>query len=898
MSNFKDFVQDRLKPAIFDNADRVFSEMGFQRDYKGGWASRKKLDGSETSRRDKSVITRRCPYSVLEQGGDAVEVIDLYEQLHRCSFMDAVREIAAIVGLQVPEAQPQDSESYKRYRRKQEALERIAQQMRSDLRSEEGKETLSYLTDERGYRLEEERNGQNFIDFAEFGHVSAATADALRELCTEKEEESCYFPYGLGTTYTLAMPYRSNGDIKGFVFRSIYPDTDSRRLKRNGETFKKYTDAFISRAASKKYHLFGLTGLQLTGYKEKDKTKEQRSRIDENLTIVEGEIDALRALYYDIPNVVAASGGMLYAEALQEAKRKGVKYITLLFDREETDEKQKVTYAKIEKAIKIAQEAGLTTFVAELPTIETGRDESGKRTYQKQDTDSYLTEHTADELRELIERAETAYHFLFVEICRAGERRTKDEGETTDKCISEMRRGIKDLLQTIPASQESEKQRIVAETPARTAGFINAEALRKEADYEKQIADAARQREESVSALAEAFARAKAGRTDEALTYIADRLPDLRAISKEAEFSKLLRLPTANEIRRSYKERPAGVPTPYAFETKQGDKEQLILPTGALTFICAPTSHGKSRFLENLALYLAQDEREGAVLYFSFEEDTTAVSQQLLNIYANMELSNKNLRTIGTYYREGTEQYFKGGVSVGDFQTKEEEYLSLLESGKLRIYYEDYDSADLIDAIRYTAKNIKVKAVFIDYVQLLHKRGAGFQRKEELQQICREFMAMAVEERLPVVMAAQLNREAYSPLDMAVQNIAEASDIEHSANIVIMLWNSIVKPLQKNTYYRKNSEDTLTDEASSLEGRGFKIGQEGKLYAVVAKNRSGARNIDAVLTFNGNTGVIEPNYAASTETQQETQQEAQQELPFTQRQEPEKKGNWSKPKYK
>ena len=181
----------------------------------------------------------------------------------------------------------------------------------------------------------------------------------------------------------------------------------------------------------------------------------------------------------------------------------------------------------------------------------------------------------------------------------------------------------------------------------------------------------------------------------------------------------------------------------------------------------------------------------------------------------------------------------------------------LITSGRLRIFYEDYDSGQLIDAIRYMSRNIRVKAVFIDYIQLIHKFGTRLQRKDELKEICKDFMRLSVETGLPIVMAAQLNREAYSPIDMAVQNIAEASDIEHSANIVLLLWNSKVNPLQKSSYYTSTKGGrTLTDEAQRLEDRGFNVGKEGKLYVTIAKYRGGERNIDAILDFNGNTGRI------------------------------------------
>jgi replicative DNA helicase len=129
-------------------------------------------------------------------------------------------------------------------------------------------------------------------------------------------------------------------------------------------------------------------------------------------------------------------------------------------------------------------------------------------------------------------------------------------------------------------------------------------------------------------------------------------------------------------------------------------------------------------------------------------------------------------------------------------------------------------------------------------------------------------MELSITLQIPVVLASQLNREAYSPTEMAVQNIAEASDIEHSANIVLLLWNSAVKPTPKSTNYYKNRDGELTKEAENIEKRGFKIGEAGTMYAILAKNRSGERGIDAVLQFNGNTGKI--SYTATEQDEEDT----------------------------
>jgi len=253
---------------------------------------------------------------------------------------------------------------------------------------------------------------------------------------------------------------------------------------------------------------------------------------------------------------------------------------------------------------------------------------------------------------------------------------------------------------------------------------------------------------------------------------------------------------------------------------------------------------------------MAKDADDETVLYYSYEEDARSVKMQLLNVFANMHLSRNNINTIKTYYKTGSNAFFTGGTFEA-FKEKEREFFALLKSGRLRVFHRNLDGTELTEHIRYFNRNMRVKAVFIDYVQLIHKKGSRLQRKDEIKEICEELMEVAVETGLPIVLAAQLNRSTKSPLEMTVQNIAEASDIEQSANVVMLIWNSVVKPLPESTaYYTGKEPKRLTDEAKRLEGMGFHIGQPGKIYAILSKNRGGERNIDTVLDFDGNTGVI------------------------------------------
>lgn len=311
----------------------------------------------------------------------------------------------------------------------------------------------------------------------------------------------------------------------------------------------------------------------------------------------------------------------------------------------------------------------------------------------------------------------------------------------------------------------------------------------------------------------------------------------------------------------------------------QGEKEEKVqfeIPRGALTFIGGATSHGKSRMLQNLAVQLATDGTEGAVLYFSFEESKMDVELEMLNLYADMRFfnrednipSNKNLRELRKYYNRG-EDIFSSLEDKEFFLNKEKEFDNILDSGRLRVFFKDWDCEALVGFIRFECAKREIKAVFIDYVQEVQISGRNT-KKEALAEICAKFKKLSVETQLPIILAAQVNRDMKSPIEMEVQNIADASDIEQSANLVMLLWNSAVGPRSGSNY--KTTGGNLSKEAEELEKRtGFHIGQRGQIYAVLAKNRGGIRNAETAFNFNENTGRISQSEEDLPATPKETE---------------------------
>lgn len=818
-----DFIKDKLYPALFPMADRVFPEYKLK-PYKGGWGTSLKLDKTQSApyRPDKCIISTRIPNRIKEQGGDSKDLLTLFMEengYNSFQIFDAVTALCNTMGIEAPENN--FSEKEKERREQVEERERLLTKMKRALSDHpSGAEIIAYLRENRGYT-------EDYISKLKEWGIGCLTPDIAQEMSgsISRSMDIC--------KHTLAIPYYSRGNLLGFIFRDITGTLSG------GDKYR-FTFGLEKRA-----NLFGLTGLKLTGNKEKDRT----------LTIVEGQFDALHAQLEGLENVVATGGVNLSTEALETAKKMGVERVVLILDTEENEDKNSQRDRDRAKALRTIHAAGLEGFIVTLPS------DGGKT-----DVDSYLNNHSISELEAIIETAESAPLFLYrlLEEEALAKYNAQEQKELwAEQNISDFKREVLGLISD-PITKPTDRDRIYQAVSDFSQGMITREAIKEEAETLLEAQAILRHEEETKKLTHQAEVLAKAGKAEEALKLLQTGLPKLSEIRREAEFTHLLAPQTEADFIEEMRKKKEGLQTPYTFE-RAGEQEPLLVPSGALTLVCAPTSHGKSTLLQNLALHTAQDGGEGAVLYFTFEEEASSVKIQMLNKYLNVTLTteykhNNNLRTLSEYYRTGSTQFVKGSA-LERFQTGSREFFSLLNADRIRIYRENYGASRLRDAINYLCKQMKVKAVFIDYIQLLRLEGYKGDRRSELCNISDLFNNLAIDRSLPIVMAAQLNRDAASPLEMHNQNIADSADIERYANTIIMLWNSSFKETTRSSADKKELAQFQTK-------KNFSLGIGGKVYAKLTKNRGGAVGLEAVLAHNGNTGVI--SQPASSEVQTST----------------------------
>ena len=125
-----------------------------------------------------------------------------------------------------------------------------------------------------------------------------------------------------------------------------------------------------------------------------------------------------------------------------------------------------------------------------------------------------------------------------------------------------------------------------------------------------------------------------------------------------------------------------------------------------------------------------------------------------------------------------------------------------------------------------------VKAVFVDYLQLIQAANPKAPKYEQISQISMDLKNLAKEFGIPVVALAQLNRRIDGKPDErpSAGDLRDSGQIEQDADVIIML-------------SRKQSNDDVIEDSNISKGLSQKLfayGQKSLITLDVVKNRHGA----------------------------------------------------------
>lgn len=796
MSNITDWIKYELYPTLFESIDTALPEHNFKR-YSKGWRSKTYLDGSpHKNRADKTIVTKKAPGYILEHGGDALSLVDYVMKRDGVEFIEAVKTLADIVGLELPENPNFDKDNYQSYRDQATLLEDCNSYFIYCLENSTGADEIKAYLSSRGYSDED-------VKAMELGYIPSQ--DKLYKYLTETKKynkdlvaEVVKLNKGIGSTHKLTIPYRSGGSVKGFKFRTI------------GDHKPKYLNSTGLDRLGGFFNLSGIKG-------------------DKDVVIVEGELDSLSATARGVENVVATGGSSIAPEQVRDAIKRGAKSFTLCFDKEPNKEEE--TAKRITSAIEIILGEGVNRiYIVNLPDL--GGD--------KTDPDSIIRESGVDSFKQAIREALPYYEYKLQETLNKYGKIEEERGlqpKDIDRLLDEVVETSTNIPD--PTDRDRYKKLFTSLEAIQTLG-ITEESLSITVDRLTSTRDKEAQAKEFKKLLSEATQLQNKGETDKALELLDSKVKEVKLKDKATEFSSLMIPIKENELKERQANKPESLNSGYTI-----GGEPLLLPSGAISIFTAPTSHGKTTFLINLALNVATASPDKETYLFSYEEDGDSILINTLNTYLDEEISSNNRRTLKSYFTTGSTEYIKSQSKDYFTSTKDKFFRELIETRRLNIHYCNYNSDTLIEAIRYLHKNTNIGAVFIDYIQLLNLpqgKYKTYSRQEEIKEICIALKDVAVETGLPIILGAQFNREVVNQLRIHPTKIGEAGDIERIANLIVGFWNNNFKPL------------ATEGEVNEINIKGCYT--PNTLYTTILKNRGGRVGLEEILDFNGNTGKI------------------------------------------
>lgn len=800
--NISNWIKEELYPSLYDSIDIALPEFNFKKKGKN-WVSGNKLKitGEEGDSIGKVYVWETAPAFIKDFTRDTLSIVSYVMQRDNAVFIDAVKTLADIVGLQIPKGDFNEGD-YIKQKDKNTILEDCNSYFVYSLKNPLSASCVEYNSqthDVKNY-LSGRGYSDSDIESMELGCINADgelyqyllnkghNLEDIKETINISDNRIC-------STHLLTIPYRSGGYIKGFKFRTIGGDTP------------KYLN---SKGLDKSGGFFNISGVK--GNKD--------------VVIVEGELDSLSASIRGVENVVSSGGSSINSEQIKDAIRKGAKSFTICFDRETGKEDK--TISDIERAIEVILAEGVNNiYIVTLPKLE------GSKT----DPDSLIKERGVEAFKDAITKAVAYWEFKIQNIIdKYGTLQSERELQARD--VDSLLGEVIETASQIPDATDRDryKELFLSIEPIKELG-ISKESLSITVDRLTATRDKERQSKDFGSLILKATELHKKGEISKALELLDNKVKEVKLQDKATEFSVLRKPIKEEELRNRLVNKPESLTSGLSFEG-----EPLLLPSGAISIFTAPTSHGKTTLLLNLALNVAKQKKE--TYFFSYEEDSDSIVLKALNIHLDRELSKNNKRSIESYFTTDSTDYMSEGVRNTFKEDKDKFFTEFIEDRKLNINYTNYDSDTLIDAIRYLHKNANPQAIFIDYIQLLNLpkgKYKTYSRQEELKEICIALKDVAVETGLPIILGAQFNREVVNALRMHSTKIGEAGDIERIANLIVGFWNGAFKPQGD-----KGEIDELN--AKAIKGN--------NIYATILKHRGGRVGLNELLSFNGNTGKI------------------------------------------
>ena len=258
----------------------------------------------------------------------------------------------------------------------------------------------------------------------------------------------------------------------------------------------------------------------------------------------------------------------------------------------------------------------------------------------------------------------------------------------------------------------------------------------------------------------------------------------------------------------------------------QLDELTCGLHDGEMIILAGRPSMGKTSLALNIVEYLGTVEKI-PVAVFSLEMSKQQLAERFLS--SNSEIDSQRIR--------------KGMLSTEDYDKLKAACGQLYE---VPIYVDDTSLLTPLE-LRAKCRRLKslydIRAVIVDYLQLMHLGTRVESRQQEITTISRYIKALAGELSIPILVLSQLNRAPEGREDHRprMSDLRESGSIEQDADVVMLL--------HREDYYRSGERLELSDrQDSTVYSSEDSLKEKNTAKLIIAKQRNGPTG-DVELVF-------------------------------------------------
>lgn len=823
------------------------------------WISNQHLNGELDSQKKGAIIklTKTGLPTIFDNGGSGFEgsfwkyFAQVYGVNHNSAEgqMEIIANIAPLYGIQ-PDFSNYTAEQREAYaKRKADAdkMQIVAKFLTDALNAPEGKGARDYLR-ERELRPSPRLGAYNGQIRANLrGHLIEITRESAAAIDKFLGAALPMFP----ADYQLVIPCYLNGKCTGFVGRltasqKTYTDKNGCEVEKikywnsTSEVFKK--GGYLTEVKS------GLPFIVVEGYLDAERLKQA------------GLAEQYNIFAFGTNGLTGLGAKDAEADQVKTMLRYGAEELILIpdYEHEGHDINNPVrtqftaeTISKLHPFLKARHDAEgfISLRIADLCDNAS----------EKQDADSFIRQHGVQVFLKRLDAAKNYYewemeqatkHLTGAKLAEEAERIYRSIPNATDRNI--LRRSIQNGTYGQRLAEVGFNSRVMNAIDNNT----DAETYRSKIEafaIDAQALQTADNKEEAFEGLMAKAARIRAGKEDGGF------MADLNATFSQTE-DKQRDLPEPIQTRwQMYRTNRKG-------ETREWRKMEF--DAEEVNFICAPSSHGKTRVLIQTALNFVEDFRE-PILYVSLEQGAATLHQLALKAYIGDEWDKYSNINPSQEHRESLNNLsddLPEGAQLMIWERRRAYERNIFPYLKFVKAKQDIDTicTNIREAVEGWRDNgYKPQCVMIDHAQLLSADTRTHSRTDEVSNICDALNNLAKELRLSVIVASQFNREALRNTNKDLEggfetidtyNISQSSAIENIASYVYMAFDTNYLDLKSETTFDKLPK--RRKRCAEEDHNGFAVMRENCMYIECLKGRYSGKGHYCLLPFRPDTGHI------------------------------------------